>query len=83
MIPTSLLLPGRKGIADSNAAEARDGTVLSLCTMRDAAASTFDELPYQTSGHLPYTITTKPAMRKLESNWMSVCSRILGAITCK
>ncbi|KAK0750282.1 hypothetical protein B0T18DRAFT_124483 [Schizothecium vesticola] len=54
----------------------------SLCRV-GCDADTIRHTSVPTSGHLLYTITAKSAMRNLVSNWMSVCLRIVGGITCR
>lgn len=71
-------------VADGTAPETpyrRPCQVLVPCGMGCSRIDTIRHTSVPTSGHLLYTITARSAMRNLESNWMSVCLRILGAIT--
>lgn len=78
------VLPFGKIVADLTTAEApsrRPCQVLVPCGMGCSRIDTIRHTSVPTSGHLLYTITARSAMRNLESNWMSVCLRILGGIT--
>lgn len=78
------VLPFGKMVADLTTAEApsrRPCQVLVPCGMGCSRIDTIRHTSVPTSGHLLYTITARSAMRNLESNWMSVCLRILGGIT--